>query len=113
MDQRLTGDERLTRQKEIDDCYRKGRRISGSLLRVHVRPNERAFSRLAISIPGRVVRKSVQRSRWKRLIREAFRLNKESIVAGMDIVAVPTRVPGDLTRQDVEAALIALIGRRR
>ncbi len=78
-----------------------------------VRPNDVAFSRLAISIPGRVVRKSVERSRWKRLIREAFRLNKEKIVAGMDIVAVPSRVPGDLTRQDVEAALLALLARRR
>ncbi len=113
MDQRHTREERLTRQKDIDDCYRKGRRLSGKLLRVHVRPNELEYSRLAISIPGRIVRKSVERSRWKRLIREAFRLNKERIVAGMDIVAVPSRVPGDLRRQDVEAALIALLARRR
>ncbi len=113
MDERLTRGERITRQSEIDACYRSGRRLMGKLLRLHVRANGMEVARLAISIPGRVVRKAVDRSRWKRLLREAFRRSKEAIGPGLDIVAVPSRPPRELSRQDVEEAMLALLSKRR
>jgi len=112
MDQGLPKTERLTRQKDIDACYRQGRRFAGRILRIHVRASELPVARLAISVPGRVCG-AVQRNRWKRLLREAFRLNKPEIGAGIDLVAVPNRPPGDLKRQDVEAALLELVRRAR
>lgn len=113
MDRRLRREQRLSRQEQIDDCYRHGVRISARPLRLHVRRNGLERSRLAISVPGRVCRKAVQRSRWKRLIREAFRLNQSEIGAGLDIVAVPNQPPENLKRQDVEEILLSLLRRRR
>ncbi len=112
MDQRLTRGERITRQAEIDACYRQGRRYAGRLLRIHAKASELPHPRLAISVPGRLC-DSVRRNRWKRLIREAFRLHKEDFGPRIDIVVVPTKPPAGLLRQDVEAALLELARRMR
>ncbi len=112
MDERLRRAERLSRQKEIDAVYKRGRRWHGKGLRVHVKPNALVYSRLAISVPRRLC-KAVERNRWKRLLRESFRLNKAAIGPGLDVVAVPTRPPGGLKRADVEALLVELLQRGR
>lgn len=112
MDRRFLKSERLTRKADIDACYRSGRRVSGRLMRLHARPNDLAVARLAISVPGRLC-DAVRRNRWKRMVREAFRLNKEAIGVGLDLIVVPTRPPGDLKRMEVEAALLDVVRRVR
>jgi ribonuclease P protein component len=112
MDQRFTKDERLRLQKEIDAVYAGGRRWHGRWFRIHVKPNALPHSRLGISIPKRVCG-AVGRNRWKRLLRESFRLNKAAIGPGLDLIAVPTRHPEDLRRADVEQALLDLVRRAR
>ncbi|HYE99043.1 MAG TPA: ribonuclease P protein component [Planctomycetota bacterium] len=112
MDQSYGKDERLRRQWEIDDVYRRGRRWIGKYLRIHVRANGLPRSRFAVSVPGRLCG-AVERNRWKRLLRESFRLNKGAIGPGLDIIAVPTRPPGELKRPEVEGVLVGLVGRHR
>lgn len=112
MDRGLPKAHRLTRQTDIDACYRQGRRIAGRLLRVHVRASDLPHPRLGISVPGRLCG-AVDRNRWKRLIREAFRLNKAAFGPGLDLVVVPGRPPEGLKRPDVEAALLELARRIR
>ncbi len=65
-------------------------------------------TRLAISVP-RKSGGSIQRNRWKRLIREAFRLNQNGIGPGLDMVVVPQGPPGELKRGDVEDALMEAV----
>lgn len=112
MDRRYPGTERLRGQREIDAVFKRGRRVFGPHFRLHARPNGLAVSRFAVSVPGRVCN-AVKRNRWKRLLRESFRLNKEAIGPGLDLVAVPTKPPGDLKRQEVEAVLIRLARKAR
>ncbi len=112
MDCSFTAAERLRRQNDIDAVYQTGRRWHGRFLRIHVLPNRQLLSRLAISVPKRVCG-SVERNRWKRLIRESFRLNKDSIGPGLDLIVVPTRPPESLKRPEVEAALVELVKRHR
>ncbi len=112
MDQGFSKAHRLTRQKDIDAVYKRGRRWNARIFRIHVRENGLGRSRLAISVPGRVCN-AVLRNRWKRLLRESFRLNKEAIGPGLDIVAVPTQPPGELLRPQVEAVLLNLVKRHR
>jgi ribonuclease P protein component len=113
MDARLTRDERLRRQKEIDEVYRRGRRWSARHFRIHVRENRLEFSRFTVSVPVRVCKRAVERSRWKRLLRESFRLNKTAIGPGLDIVAVPTTRPFELKRQQVEYVMVQLVKKHR
>jgi ribonuclease P protein component len=105
-------EERLTRQADIDAVYRGGRRWTAKFFRLHVKPNGLALSRLAVSVPGRLC-DAVRRNRWKRLLRESFRLNKPAIGPGLDIVAVPTKPPGDLKRPAVEFVFVNLVKRHR
>jgi ribonuclease P protein component len=112
MDRRFLKEERLTRQKDIDDVYKRGRKWSAKILRIHVRPNGLPHSRLAISVPKRVCN-AVGRNRWKRLIRETFRLNKETVGPGLDLIVVPSGPPGQLGQAQVQTVLLHLIGRQR
>ncbi len=112
MDERLTRDDRLRKQKEIDAVYRGGRRHHARFFRIHVLPTTLAVSRFTVSIPRKVCI-AVLRNRWKRLLRESFRKNKAAIGPGLDIVAVPTQPPGDLKRQQVEFVLLQLVRKHR
>jgi len=54
-------------------------------LRVSAAANDKGIARIGLSVPGKVGT-NVKRNRIKRLIREAFRLNRGSFPAGLDIV---------------------------
>jgi ribonuclease P protein component len=112
MDVRLRRTERLTKQADIDAVYKTGRRHHAKFFRIHVKPNTLSFSRFTVSVPRKVCT-AVLRNRWKRMLRESFRLNKEKIGPGLDIVAVPTRAPEELQRQQVEFVLVELVRKHR
>lgn len=103
---------RLARKRDIDLVYRKGRRVGASFLRLHVRDNGLPVSRLALSIPSRLCN-AVLRNRWKRLLRESLRLHPDEVGTGLDIIAVPTRAPGNLKRPQVERVFLDLVRRAR
>ena len=107
-DRRLTRERRLRRKAEIDRVFRRGRSASDALLRVHALTSGGPDSRVGISCP-RKLGSSVARNRWKRLIREAFRLNREGLGSGLDLVIVPLRPPAGLKRQDVEKSLVGIV----
>ena len=52
--------------------------------------NELTYSRLGLSV-SRKVGNAVARNRWKRLIREAFRLSCAELPVGLDLVVRPQR----------------------
>jgi len=112
MDATLTREDRLRKQSEIDAVYKSGRRWHGKFFRVHVRPNSLPHSRFTVSVPRRLCI-AVLRNRWKRLLRESFRLNKGAIGPGLDIVAVPTAPPGEIKRPQVEFVLVQLLKKHR
>ena len=88
MDQRLTRDERLHLKREFDRLFENGRAFHFPELLVRAAPNERKLSRLGLSV-GRRVGNAVRRNRAKRLLREAYRLNKGLLTVPCDIVMVP------------------------
>ena len=65
--------------------------------------NGRDYPRLGISIGRKKVRRAVARNQIKRLLREAFRLGKEELPAGIDLVVVPRSA--DLTFAEARQAL--------
>ena len=73
------------------------RREAGPLL-VYARPNGLEFSRLGLSV-GRRIGNAVRRNRVKRLLREAFRLNRDAWPAGYDwLIVVRPHEPVDMSR---------------
>jgi len=84
----FTRDERLTRKAEFDRVCKEGRAYRTSEITLLALANKTDRSRLGLVV-GRRAGNAPTRNRMKRLIREAFRLNKHLLTVGHDIVVIP------------------------
>jgi ribonuclease P protein component len=99
-DQRFPPAYRIRRQSDFQRAYRRRCSASDQLLVVFGCDNGLTHPRLGLSV-SRKLGKAVIRSRWKRLLREAFRLRREQLPVGIDLVVVP--------RGDAEPTLAELL----
>jgi ribonuclease P protein component len=79
---------RLRKRSEFARVYDRRCSISDALLLVFVAANDLGHPRLGLSVSRRVGG-AVVRNRWKRLLREAFRLARLEISASVDLIAIP------------------------
>ena len=87
---RLSRSSRLRRQADFDRVYRNKAYAADNTLVVQGCDNELGYCRLGLSVSRRVGN-AVVRNRWKRLIREAFRLQRAKLPASLDLVVRPRR----------------------
>lgn len=109
MDNRFRWHERLHRKADFSRVIRQGQRVSASglILWVHRSPEGTTPPRLGLAIP-RSYGKAVDRNRLKRLLREAFRLNKAKLPPGVDMVFSARAMSGKPRYQTVEPLVFAL-----
>jgi ribonuclease P protein component len=81
-------DYRLRRPAEFEAVYAERRSASDGRMMVCCRANGLPYTRLGLSVSSRIGN-AVVRNRWKRLLREAFRLHLEELPSGIDLVAIP------------------------
>ncbi len=74
----------LRKSAQYNAVYRQGKRIRGRHFSLIILANDQGFNRLGISVHG--VKTAVRRNRFKRVVREFFRLNREFLPQGVDIV---------------------------
>lgn len=84
-------------------------RASNEWFLVYARKNDRFRARLGLSVSRKVGNATI-RNRWKRRIREAFRIVQWKIPTGMDYVVVPrgTTIP---SASQAQASLMTLAGK--
>ena len=87
-DQRFLRAYRIARGAEFQRAYERRLTAGDERLLVFVYPNGLAHPRLGLSV-SRKVGGAVLRNRWKRCIREAFRLSREQLPEGLDLVVIP------------------------
>lgn len=64
---------------EFREVYADGRRFDGRLMTVFIRPSPSGLQRVGVTASKKLSTKSHDRNRAKRLLRETFRLSKESL----------------------------------
>lgn len=79
-------EERLCYQKSIDRLFAKGKSFIAYPLRIvyfveEESDAEKQFAQLLISVPKRKFKRANKRIRVKRLVREAYRLNKQEYIS--------------------------------
>lgn len=81
--------EHIRNPLDFQRAFDRKRSASDPNLVIHGAENSLGYSRLGISVGKRKVRRATDRNHLKRLIREAFRLNKAVLPVGVDLVVVP------------------------
>ena len=79
---------RLLSRSDFRRVYEHRNSVAYSSVRIVGRLNGKEFSRMGLSV-SRDCGNAVVRNRWKRLLREAFRLSQASLPAGIDFVVIP------------------------
>lgn len=99
-DQRFLRKHRIRRSGDFQRAYRRRASASDRRLLVFGHENGLSHPRLGLSV-SRKLGGAVVRNRWKRMIREAFRLSCPELPSGIDLVVIP--------RQGADPELAGLI----
>ncbi len=84
--------EHLRKPQEFQAVYDRRRSAADGSLIVYVRENGLAYARVGLSV-SKKFGNAVQRNRLRRLLREAFRLTKEHLPVGYDLILIPRNAP--------------------
>jgi ribonuclease P protein component len=112
-------EERLTGKTSIDQLFNEGKSINVFPFRIFFKlvdtPDE-PVARLLIAIPKKKVKHAVNRNRLRRLVREAYRLNRTEFLTWLETKSVRlhfaliyTGEGIDLTYKDIEAKITACL----
>ena len=97
----------LKNSREFSQVYNHRKSLANKYLVMYILPNDQMCSRIGISV-SKKVGNSVIRHRVTRLIRESYRLNREIIREGYDIVVVARNTAKGKNFQDIESAFLHL-----
>lgn len=101
MDHRFSKKERLRKRKEFQKVFYEGKVFNNDQIIVYALLNNSEVSRLGITV-GRKFGNAVKRNRLKRIFREAYRLNKQLLHRGVDIIIIPRSGFSDLILTSIE-----------
>jgi len=109
MDQRFLTHYRIRRAGDFQRAFRRRVSVADHWIIVFGHPNDQPHPRLGLSV-SRKVGEAVVRNRWKRLLREAFRLTRPQLPAGIDLIVIP-RAGTEPTLAALMESLVRLAGR--
>jgi ribonuclease P protein component len=79
---------RLSKQKEFQDIFARGRRFQSEYFSFLAAKNNRSISRFAVVVSAKVSKKAVARNRVRRQLNEIIRLHQQKIKPGLDMVLI-------------------------
>lgn len=106
--------ERIRKTKEIEFVLTHGKKffVNGLIIYILERDKEKdKFSRLAVLVSSKVEKKAVVRNKFKRRIREIFRLNKHKIVRPVDIIIIGTKSSVKKKYKELETLFLEVLSK--
>jgi len=80
---------RLKTPADFDAVFTRRSSAGNGWLVVYAARNTVGVRRMGLVVSKKKIGNAVQRNRWKRRLREAFRLNREKLPGGFDLVVLP------------------------
>jgi ribonuclease P protein component len=112
-DRGLSRERRIVRSADYQRIFSGGRRHAGRYQVLWVAEGHAEVPRVGVVASKRTFRRAVDRARAKRLLREAFRLNRSQLARHTDCVLVARRAILGANRSDVERDLYTVARRCR
>ncbi|WP_168205114.1 ribonuclease P protein component [Bythopirellula goksoeyrii] len=109
MSNKLPKSARLLKSEDFDRVFRRHCIVSDDLLVLHAEQGISDETRLGLVV-SRKCGNAVMRNRWKRILREAFRLLRSELPSGIDLVIIPRRTGKPATVPSLEQAQASLSG---
>ena len=106
IDRRFGRERRLSRSAEFREAFDQRRKTVGQFMVLWLRSGPGASLRMGVVASRRSFRRAVDRNRAKRLLREAWRLQRFRFGEDADVVLLAKRNILKATRQDVEHDLL-------
>ena len=99
----------LKKNQDFQTVYRSGKSYANKYLVMYVMDSGREDTRIGISA-SKKVGNSVVRHHVTRLVRESYRLNKDRVRLGLDIVVVARPAAKEADFKKIESAYLHLCG---
>lgn len=109
--QRFERRKRLLKSEQFRTVFNQRCSVGDDRLVMYAMANELDHARLGLAV-GKKLGGAVVRNRWKRVLREAFRLHQSELPTGVDLVVIP-RVGTQPELAPLERSLVSLARRAR
>jgi ribonuclease P protein component len=106
----LKKSDKLRKNKSFQAVYKGGKSVSNRFLVLYMLPNQSSGNKVGFAA-GKRLGNAVVRNRVKRMMREAFRLNRSSLPNGYDFILVGRKPVVGVKAQEVTSAFLNLCGR--
>ena len=100
---------RLRNSEDYKRTFQNRQSVADRWIVIYARVNQLPVTRMGMSVSRRAVGNATKRNRLRRLYREAFRLIRETLPSGLDLVIIPRRRSEEPTLEDLKRSLRAMV----